>query len=130
MKRCLKFKAKAIHNGEWVYGLPVHYNRNPRTEKWTMREDFGMETDIDIETLCQYVGHFPIKDDIEGVDIYEGDYLLFSIDDIIAGKGIVSYRQKIGAFKICHNAFGDHSLPLELHQINIIKVLKNIYDIK
>lgn len=71
--RDIKFRAKSLHDGNWVYGLPVHYNSNPRYEKWTIHEDSGIESDIDEETLGQFTGWKPRHCD----ELYDGDIIEF-----------------------------------------------------
>ena len=69
--RYIEFRAKADYNNEWVYGMPIHYNRNQRTEKWTIRETnaLGLESDVDPETIGELTGLF----DRDFKCIYEGD---------------------------------------------------------
>ncbi len=52
------FRAKAEHDGQWVEGDLIHYNR-PRCEKVTIKEQSGLESDVVEETIGQYIG---IKD--------------------------------------------------------------------
>jgi len=69
--RLIQFRAKAEFNNEWVYGLPVHYNRDPHTEKWTIRDAsvIGLEHDVDPNTIGEFAGLTDWNFDY----IYEGD---------------------------------------------------------
>lgn len=71
--RYFEFRAKAEYNNEWVYGLPVHYNRNPRAERWTIRDKtvLGLEHDVNPETIGEFTGLADRDDNY----IFEGDYV-------------------------------------------------------
>ena len=69
--REILYRAISLCRGEgWVYGQPRHYARNPHWEKWTIYDpETGIETDIDENTLGQYIGLI----DKNSRAIFEGD---------------------------------------------------------
>ena len=77
--RDFEFRAKAEYNNEWVYGLLVHYNRNPRSERWTIRDEtvLGLEHDVNPETIGEFTGTV----DCDYNYIYEDD-----IVEVVNGK--------------------------------------------
>lgn len=70
--RQIKFKAKTINEGEWVFGMTIAHGTIGRK-----RNNLYMEVapdkwkGIDPDTLCQFTGFR----DIDGTDVYEGDIL-------------------------------------------------------
>lgn len=101
--REILFGAKALHDGSWVEGDPIHSKRMAGgfNEHRIRNQETGMETDIDPETLGQFTGLYdctkweelteaeqkaflnekleedrqPTKEDWKGRKIFEGDVL-------------------------------------------------------
>lgn len=86
MSREIKFRAKRIDNGQWVYG---QYFKTPLTDEnsrtlpevgWFFLSgeprncivQDGVSFVIDVETLCQYTGLTAM----DGIEIFEGDIVL------------------------------------------------------
>ena len=66
MTREIKFRAKAIHDGRWVYGLP---RIRDGIEHVIIEDSTGLGEDADKETLGQFTGLL----DKNGKEIYESD---------------------------------------------------------
>ncbi|WP_159467980.1 YopX family protein [Dyadobacter sp. 3J3] len=71
MKREIIFRAKSVHNGEWVYGNFIHSKRfaGCGNEFRIHNPETGLESDVIPETVGQFIG----MEDIKTIAIYEGD---------------------------------------------------------
>lgn len=99
MKREIKFRGKSYVNDKFVYGN-LDVLADGRTKIYTYKED-GIhchQSEVDPATVGQYTG---LKDK-DGVEIYEGDILLFS--EVI--KCVVEFRHGMFGYEFCRNFIG------------------------
>lgn len=99
----IKFKAKSIHNGEWVYGDLLHQADGTHIFMGKGGNGHTLCPRVDPSTVCQFTG---LKDE-KGNEIWEGDlvnerYDIASIDNLYE----VVYIEEEGnyAFKDIDNA--------------------------
>lgn len=101
--REIKFKAKRLDNGKWIYGDLNHF-----VDGVYISNDHGCNiAQVDPDTVCQFTGF----QDMAGTDIYEGDILVscvypFYICSHSNDKfnpdyvGIVSWNEHVGRFEL------------------------------
>lgn len=95
MKREIKFKAKSIYNGEWVYGDLLHQADGTHIFMGKGENGHTLCPRVDPSTVCQFTG---LKDE-KGNEIWEGDivhdsYDLLDIDNFYE----VVYIEEEGTF--------------------------------
>ena len=91
----IKFKAKSIYNGEWVYGDLLHQSDGTHIYMGKSEGEHILCPRVDPSTVCQFTG---LKD-CEEKEIWEGDivhdsYDLLCIDNLYE----VVYIEEEGTF--------------------------------
>lgn len=67
----IKFKAKSIYNGEWVYGDLLHQSDGTHIYMGKSEGGHILCPRVDPSTVCQFTG----MKDSEGNEIWEGDII-------------------------------------------------------
>ena len=120
MKREIKFKAKSIYNGEWVYGDLVHQIDGTHIYMGKGGNGRTLCPRVDPSTVCQFTG---LKD-CKGKEIWEGDIVERVIYDLFKGstkvKAVIEYLD--GAFVAITDG-----IPYSLY-FKYIKVIGNKFD--
>lgn len=70
MNREIKFRARAIQDGQWIVGDLIHKRHNGDDEV-IIQEPNGCGTDCDIRTVGEFAG----QKDKNGREIFEGDII-------------------------------------------------------
>lgn len=116
----IKFKAKSIYNGEWVYGDLLHQSDGTHIYMGKSEGGHILCPRVDPSTVCQFTG----MKDSEGNEIWEGDIVERKIYDLYKGfvkaKAVIEYS--VGAFVAMVNI-----APYPLWYRNI-KVVGNKFD--
>lgn len=119
MNREIKFRAKTINEGEWVFGDLEHNPLSGITRIHSYRNGghYQGQKEVNPDTVCQFTG----LQDINGTEIYEGDIL------ICKGKYLYRVEWATDGFFIRGKTYGGITsiksfLP---HQR---KVIGNIFD--
>lgn len=93
----IKFKAKRLDNGEWVYGSLIRSTAGVKERAYIV-DNFSSMSDysvvgIDPSTVCIFTG---LKDK-NGTPIYEGDVILYK-DNNSERRGDISWSNQISSF--------------------------------
>lgn len=121
----IKFKAKRLDNGEWVYGSLIRSTVGVKERAYIV-DNFSSMSDysvvgIDPSTVCQFTG---LKD-CEGNEIWEGDLLQSQITKTIYE---VNWHEFLG-FIIKIFRSGSHLETLDyLLRLGKFKVIGNKFD--
>lgn len=121
MKREIKFKAKSIYNGEWVYGDLLHQADGTHIFMGKGENGHTLCPRVDPSTICQFTG---LKD-MNGVEVYEND-IVKAVD---WEETICNVEYKDYGFCLCGECFRDGVMPLFVAVGNCdIYVIGNKFD--
>lgn len=89
MKREIKFKAKRLDNGEWVYG-DLYHNVKGFDCIGQLEDNDVMVYPVDPSTICQYTG---LKD-CEGNELWEHDIVMATTRHLVFAKAEIVWSDK------------------------------------
>lgn len=134
----IKFRAKRLDNGEWVYGyyalLPHPLSGFLKSfmvvSSYNEKEECGLQDFvlIDKNTLGQYTG----EKDKNGKEIYEGDIVIYDFTRYVTKEpvaGIVEYKTEYASYGIVPLAYRDSIVLFGDLDMNApLEVVGNIHD--
>jgi len=109
--RQIKFRGQRIDTKEWVYGDVIHYDSG---EIKILEQNYRIWDILEgaYEVIPESVGQFTGLQDKNGVDIYEGDIVLFSYNYM--GKHIVSFKE--GKYNISGYVMSKSNIKGNIHE--------------
>ena len=130
--REIKFKAKRIDNGEWVYGKLYECDKfariitafaytNEDGENDGLGQYYCEAYDVKIDTICQFTGLY----DKNGKEIYENDLLI----DCLDGENIFKVIYEDGCFKFKTKYINSPISQKIVNDCDLI-IIGNIFDNK
>lgn len=105
MSREIKFRAKRLDNGEWVYGsyiAPEHSRQGAAYIKRSVDDELLTLVDVDPKTKGELL---PVRS-IDGTEVYEGDVVDYP--DSTALRSVVVWSDEECAFQLdlAHREYG------------------------
>lgn len=124
MKREIKFKAKRVSDGKWVFGDLMHYNGlcyiTPHSYSSKNIDDFEVKP----ETVCQLIKT------VDGVEIYENDKL--KGDDDLCVYCLIEWDETNGRYQINDYGYeiscGEGNHEVISNEVSLVD--ENIYNIE
>lgn len=115
MNREIKFRGK--HSNKWIYGYLL---KSIDDNKYYISVSLDQFYQVKEETIGQYTG---LKDK-NGVDIYEGDKIMFDNEWTNPNEiGVVTWNKDTASFQI-----NGHIPSSSMKHLDRMKVIGNIYE--